>query len=241
MAFNEGIARGQRHHAGTLPGPKAQLVAGLPVSSNNMPNTPPPTPLPLIVKGKASIIKRGCQAILSPLRHRRSKKARIGEDYVALTHTADSTAASSDNAFDETTKEAELMNGPTRTYNDDDGTIRIVQESVPLPPSAKVNGAFSRKFGLVDYESQLPGDIETFAMDTAEDKVLRDQHALKLALKDKDDTDASLLNITTSHIAFNGPFTAELFKDGGLDFRWKPATTTVIEDEADAISPAPAR
>lgn len=234
VAFNEGIARGQRHHAGMLPSPLPQVVTAQPVSGN-MPDTPPPSSPPSIVAEEQSPIwKKSFRVFLSLLCCGCFKRAKTAEDVIALTETAPSPASSSDNIANDTNKAAEL-NSPTRAYTEEDGTIRMVLESVPLPPTAKVNGVFLRKFGLVDYEEQLPEEVANPGLCTAEDKVLKDEIALRIALNGRSDTDTSVQNIATSDIRFKGPFTAELFKDGGLDFKWKPATATVVE-EVDVIS-----
>ena len=135
----------------------------------------------------------------------------------------------------------ELLRGPTRTYIEEDGTVRVVLDFVPLPQGAKVNGVFARKFGIVNYDDQLPIEIESCLVNTADDKVLKDELALRMSIKAEGIDDAPVLSIKTNHLPFKGPFTAEMFKDGGLDFRWKPVTATVVEDERDAIFPAPRR
>ena len=235
----EGIARGQNENQSH---PNPQLAAGAPVSANEMPLTPPPTPTPPVVTAKkSSTLRKRCKFLLASLLRGRSKKEKTSEDDVALTRTAESTAGSSDNPVEDTFKDAELTNGLTRTYIEEDGTFRIVLDVVPLPEGVRVNGVFSRKFGIVNYEDQLPIEIAAFALGTADDKVLKDEHALKMSMKAQGKDHGPVLSIKTSHLPFNGPFTAELFKDGGLDFRWKPATATVAENDANAISPASAR
>ncbi len=115
----------------------------------------------------------------------------------------------------------------------------VVLKEAPIPVDSKVNGAFSRKFGLVDRGSQLPGEIENFAMDSAEEKVLRDAAARKLSLRERFNQDGAP-DKAADMVAFNGPFTAELFKDGGLDYRWKPAQPEVPEESED-VPPGSAR
>lgn len=241
VAFREGIASGQRHHAGMLPSPRPQIVTAPPVSAN-MPDTPPPTPPPtppIVTKRNSPLWERSLQAVLGLCCCGCLRPAKRAEDVIALTDIAQSPAGSSDSIVKNTNKAAEL-NSPTRAYTDEDGIIRMVLESVPLPPTAKVNGVFLRKFGLVDCEGQLPEEISNFGLGTAEDKVLKDEIARRIALNGRSDTNASAQNTAASDIRFKGPFTAELFKDGGLDFKWKPATATVVE-EADVISSSSAR
>ena len=245
MAFHEGVARGQRHHAATLPSPPAEVVAHS-STFNDLPSTPPPTPTqPDVVEKKSSKWKRSFKKVGGKLKGafcvRRLKSAEKAEEDIALTEMAGSPGRSSDTIDDEVNKVVELSPEGVKEYINADGSKRTVLENFPLPMNAQVNGLFMRKHCLIDDDvKDLPEDVANLPFYTAEEKALRDELALKLSMRSPGDTNADVFNIRTTFKPFKGPFTADLFKDGGLDFKWKPMVETVVEEE-EVIPPAPRR
>lgn len=168
---------------------------------------------------KPSIIKKGCQAIMNPLLQMHFKKKGKGTSMNAwLLCSVNETTIGQTNSD----------SCPENLLGRSSSLIQVQSqasfETPPLPANARVNGIFSRKFGLV--ENEPPTSFETVALDCAEEKVLRDAATRKQHLLDKYGKDIPLRSLSKDEFGSIGPFTAELFKDGGLDYRWKPKTRT---------------
>jgi hypothetical protein len=99
-------------------------------------------------------------------------------------------------------------------------SCQVQLDLVPLPENAKVNGAFARKFCLVDKDSQLSKDIKECELDSAEEKVLKQALSDLSPSADAQGQEASQRHSIRHLKSFKGPLTANIFKDGGLDFRW---------------------
>lgn len=82
--------------------------------------------------------------------------------------------------------------------------------NVPLPQWCNpINGSFIRKHNLIPGDMHLPDSI----------KFNRLRHADDLAI-DRSVEKSWQAAYTNEPICFDGPFTAELFKDSGVDYRW---------------------
>lgn len=167
------------------------------------------------LKGLSSI-KKGYQAIICPLRNLHIRNRSRGGSISGWLFPQ----SRYDIGFDlEKDNAAEMKSEPPSSAGTESRS-QVTLETFPLPDNARVNGVFSRKFGLV--ENELRTTFETVAMDCAEEKVLRDAATRKQNLRDKYGKDIPLRSLTKDEFGSIGPFTADMFKDGGLDYRWKP-------------------
>jgi uncharacterized membrane protein len=97
--------------------------------------------------------------------------------------------------------------------------------TIALPDNVTLPAAFFRKHGLIAEHESLPEDIQLINPPSAEDKAIRNAHLISRRIHGRtvsenlDQNSHKTCDVSNEEV-FNGPFTAALFKDGGLDFNW---------------------